>query len=176
VRFTDEPELGGVRYRAYLASVSERLPARLKAFALQDWYYDPNDHRCPHDSWLEQLTIDEPANGERKEQRSITIRLRLLAPYHDGEILFAHYDVRQYRLETPAEYKSPPYGVGHGNFLRNEIRLLEDGFIEHDITFSRGSRFVIECGDMSLNLGASHSCRKQAFSPACAVCSPKTSP
>lgn len=152
MRFNNESELGSKQCRAYLASISEGLTANVKAFALQDWYYDPNDHRCPHDSWLEQLTVDESAKGERKEKRCIAIRLRLLAPYHDGEILFTYENVRRYDFDALADFKSPPYGVGHGDFLQDEIRLLHDGLIEHQIAFSRSSTFVIECADIGFEV------------------------
>jgi len=136
------------RYRAYLSTVAEQLPPGVKAFALQDWYYDHSDHRCPHDAWLEELSIVEPATGERKERRSSEFRIRLLGTYHDGYVHFRHANVRRYLLETPTEYQSRPFNVGHGDFLFDKIRLLESGFVEHEIEFSRGSRFLIECVDI----------------------------
>jgi hypothetical protein len=50
-----------------------------------------------------------------------------------------------------------------GTSLRDEIRLLEDGFIEHDITFRVARGSSLSAPTLSLNSGASHSCRKQAI-------------
>lgn len=137
-----------LRYRAYLSDIGERLPKNVREFALQDWYYAADDHRCPYDSWLEELAILEPASGERNERRTIELRVRLLAAYHDGHVQFRHIDVRQYSLQTPSEYEAPPFNVGHGDFVVDEIRLSEAGLVEHEIEFSRGSRFIIECSDI----------------------------
>ena len=72
------------KYFEYLRSVESRLPASARQFAMAPWHYDQQDHRCPHDSWLEALTISEPSSGVRCEIRSINILIRLLGAYHDG--------------------------------------------------------------------------------------------
>jgi len=143
-----------LRYREYLSSRADTLPENVRAFALQDWYYNSKDPRCPHDSWLEELAIVEPATGERLEERSIEVRLRLLGAYHDGHLHFRYMNVRRYSLGTPAEYKSPPFNVGHGDFIVDEIRPSDSGFLEHEIEFSRGSRFEIECSDIQFEFRA----------------------
>ena len=64
------------RYKAYRREVEAKrsgFPAAALEFALADWHYDPNDHRCPHDAWVEQLAIVEPASGERSEIREMEI-------------------------------------------------------------------------------------------------------
>jgi hypothetical protein len=52
-------------YREYLQSVKERLPLAAFEFGTASWHYDHRDHRCPHDSWVDSLTIHEPATGGR---------------------------------------------------------------------------------------------------------------
>ncbi|MGH9561627.1 MAG: hypothetical protein ACRD3S_09250, partial [Terracidiphilus sp.] len=70
-------------YRKYLSTIAGNLPRGVTAFAFCDWYYDGHNHRCPHDGWIEELAIIEPATGDRNEHRRIEIRLRLLGAYHD---------------------------------------------------------------------------------------------
>jgi len=79
-----------IRYREHLSNIAARLPENVRQFVMQDWYYDSRDHRCPYDSWLEELAVIEPATGERMERRSIEFRSRLLGAYHDGYIHFTH--------------------------------------------------------------------------------------
>jgi len=48
-----------VAYERYLASQKERLTTSAYEFATADWHYNPQDHRCPHDSWVESLIVTE---------------------------------------------------------------------------------------------------------------------
>src|SRR5919202_1729543 len=133
-------------YRRYLDSVREQLPPAAFAFATADWHYAFSDHRCPHDAWVEALTISEPASGERQEQRRIDIHVRLLGAYHDGHIDLYYRDVRSYTLELPA---SPSrIKIGHGDWRDDEVRLSERGLVLHEIVFVGGSHWLIECEDI----------------------------
>ncbi|HLZ00378.1 MAG TPA: hypothetical protein VKT33_15065, partial [Candidatus Angelobacter sp.] len=86
-------------YAAYLRTIAEFLPAETREFALSDWYYDhSNWDRCPHDAWVESIELFENFSGERKEQRSIGIKIRLLAASHAGHILFTYNKVFGYAL------------------------------------------------------------------------------
>lgn len=67
-----------VRYEEYLANVKELFPNSAYALATSDWYFNFNDHRCPHDSWLESCTLTEESSGKRSEVRSISLKLRML--------------------------------------------------------------------------------------------------
>jgi hypothetical protein len=58
-----------------------------------DWYTFPEDHRSPHDSWVEAITISEPSDGDRHEKRGLQIHIRLLGAYHDGTIEFTYKSV-----------------------------------------------------------------------------------
>ena len=136
-------------YLEYLASVRGKLPPRAYEFAVAPWHYDHDYHQCPHDSWVESLTISEPFTGERRQYREIEINVRLLGAFHDGHIEIKYTGVRSYSLETPPEFKLPPgFRVGHGDWLIDEVRLSERELVLHEIEFSRGSRWVIECGDI----------------------------
>lgn len=130
-------------YREYLRSVKERLPASAFEFATAAWHYDYSDHRSPHDSWVESLTIDEPARGGRLEDRSLRISARRLGAFHDGHLLLDYADVQMYSL------KNPKARSGHGDWLFDEIRLSENGFVLHEVLFSNDSLWLIEAKDIS---------------------------
>ncbi|HSE25293.1 MAG TPA: hypothetical protein VLB68_26765 [Pyrinomonadaceae bacterium] len=147
----DDLELRHARfaaYREYLESIREKLPASTYQFAIADWHYDPQSHECPHDAWVESLVISELFSGDRREKRRLEITVKLLGAYHDGYIDIVYQGVESYLLETPAGFEAPPLNVGHGDWLRDEIRYSERGFVVHEIEFSRGTNWLIECTDI----------------------------
>jgi hypothetical protein len=131
-------------YYRYLESVRERLPPAAFEFATARWHYDPDDHRSPHDAWVESIHITEPSSGERREQRRIDIQLRLLGSYHDGHLELSYQDVQSYSLEAPLMPAGGDRPVGHGDWLVDEIRLSERGHVMHEIRFSTGALWAIE--------------------------------
>jgi hypothetical protein len=134
-------------YRKYLLSVRGTLPASAFEFATASWR-DGEDHRDLHDSWVESLTIHEIASGDRGEERSLEIHVRLLGAYHDGHTMLSYKDVQSYAIETPKHFDGPPSHVGHGDWLADEVTLSRQNFVQHEIEFSRGSRWHIECRDI----------------------------
>lgn len=134
-------------YAKYLESVREFLPKSAFEFATASWRHS-GDHRCLHDSWVESVTVSEPSSGQRHESRSLEIEVRLLGSYHDGHMTLKYRDVQSYSLETPSEFRLPPLGVGHGEWLSDEVRLSEGRLVLHEIEFSRGSRWLIESKDI----------------------------
>ncbi|MCP5522441.1 MAG: hypothetical protein H7A46_12930 [Verrucomicrobiales bacterium] len=145
-----EPDFLGAafeHYRAYLAAHAEAFPAGAFALATSDWYFDFRDHRCPHDAWLESLSVNEPASGERNECRATEIRVRLLGAYHDGFIEFRYSRVFRYTMAAPAAER------GLGDWLYDEFRVSPDGRVIHEIEwagFGEGpeSRWLIEASDV----------------------------
>jgi hypothetical protein len=135
-------------YYSYLETVKTKLPSAAFDFAIAKWHYDHEDQRCPHDSWVESLNIQEVSSGNRKENRSIEMHLKLLGAFHDGHINLYYKQVKGYTLNTPTEVQMLPLNVGHGDWLNDEIRLSERGLVIHEIKFSRGSRWIIECEDI----------------------------
>ena len=99
------------QWRAYerrLQKIKKRLPPSVQEYALADWHYNFSDHRCPHDAWLEYVTIRELTDGESRKIRSLEIEIRLLAAchdehveFHDGRIEFIYRDVESYCLDQP---------------------------------------------------------------------------
>ena len=134
-------------YAQYLESVRELMPRSAFEFATASWRDNVN-HRCLHDSWVESLTLAEPSQGDRHQNRSLEIHVRLLGSYHDGHTTISYREVQSYSLETPLEFKLPPLDVGHGDWLYDEVRLSEHKFVVHEVEFSRGSRWLIECKDI----------------------------
>jgi hypothetical protein len=149
---TGDPAEFGSRlqsYREYLQSVKADFPPNAYEFAAAPWHYDTDDHRCPHDSWVESLVVKELSTGERHQHRTLEIHLQLLGAYHDGHLTVIYHEVQSYSLDTPPGYKMPPSHVGHGDWLVDEVRLSERGHVVHEVTFSRGSRWLIECKDIT---------------------------
>ncbi|MCL5994835.1 MAG: hypothetical protein M1546_02125 [Chloroflexi bacterium] len=82
-------------YEQYLKSIAQVLPPGARAFALAGWHYNLRDSGCPHDAWVEHLTIYEDATGERSETRTVGIHLKLLGANHDG-----HIEIRYTRVSS----------------------------------------------------------------------------
>jgi hypothetical protein len=135
------------RYQQYLREHQNRFPPGAFALGTAEWWQLPDDHRCPHDGWLESVTISEPAKGERSEERITEIRVRLLGPYHDGHIELCYPRAFNYQLQSPSCIR------GLGDWLCDEFTLSPDGHIIHEIEWSgfpdgEGSRWIIEASDI----------------------------
>jgi hypothetical protein len=134
-------------YQEYLHDVQARMPAAARDFALSEWHYDPQDHRCPHDAWLETVTVREPAQGERQQHRKIDIQIVLLGAYHDGKIELRYPEVASYYIARGFDSSSRGKKIGHGDWLTDEVRLSDTGGIIHEIEFERGI-WIIEARDI----------------------------
>src|SRR5262249_34180448 len=58
------------RYRAYLESVRGELPTGAYILATSDWCFDANDHRSPHDAWLERMSWRSGPRAAQTPRRS----------------------------------------------------------------------------------------------------------
>jgi hypothetical protein len=133
---------GFAAYKRYLESVKERLPFSAFEFATAAWHYDHTDHRCPHDSWVESLTIQETGRAEGLRDRSLHISVLLLGAFHDGHLSLNYTGVHQYSL------KSSKAGAGHRDWLIDEIQLSENGLVLHEVSFSNNAHWLIEAKDI----------------------------
>ncbi|OZG71099.1 hypothetical protein BTA51_22220 [Hahella sp. CCB-MM4] len=136
------------KYREYLEANREQFPHNAFSLANSSWYFDFSHHQCPHDSWLENISIFENASGARSEVRQTAIRLRLLAAYHDGFIELSYPCVFSYKLESHGD------GNGHSDWLYDEIRLSENGHVLHEIEWagmSHTSHWLIESNDIEFS-------------------------
>jgi hypothetical protein len=118
------------RYRDYLSENRSRLPPSVYALAMSDWYFDFEDHRCPHDAWLESAEFSEPSSGSRSEIRSSMLTVRLLGAFQDGHIELTYAGVRAYEL------KMPGVACGHGDWRYDEFRVADEGGVVHEIEWS----------------------------------------
>ena len=139
----EEWQAGWAAYCAYLESIKSELPQSAYDFASAPWHYDGSDPRAPHDGWIETMTISEPATGERQEKRRIEIAVRLFAAYHDGYIELNYSGVQSYSLASGVRASA-----GHGDWLYDEIRLSERGHVLHEVEWSNGGLWLIECSDV----------------------------
>jgi hypothetical protein len=142
------------RYGEYLESVQNHLPLSAYAYATAPWHYDPSDHRCPHDAWVESVTIYEEKNDDNPIDRTINIRIRLLGAYHDGHIELIYQDVNSYALSKPSGIPDTD-SIGqwnvkyHWDWLFDEVRLSDRGMAIHEIVFASDAHWQIECRDMA---------------------------
>jgi hypothetical protein len=133
------------RYQQYLQEHSSEFPPGALALGTSEWYQHPNDHRCPHDGRLDTLFVSEITNQDQKH--TITMRVRLVAAYHDGFIEFTYPQVFAYRLESESSEKRPV------DWLYDEFRLAENSHLIHEIEWASGSsdqifRWTIEASDV----------------------------
>lgn len=134
------------RYRAFLQASRELFPPSAFALATSDWYFDPRNHRCPHDAWLEGLVLTEATvNGEMVRGAALTVRL--LGAYHDGHIELRYPKVFAYQLNADVAER------GHGDWRYDELRVNAHGHLIHEIEWSgrdQTGRWLIEASDLEL--------------------------
>ena len=133
------------RYEEYLKHQRSAFPLGAYSLATAEWYFDPRDHRCPHDAWLDNLTLSEKATGLRHEIRILTMRIRLLGAYQDGHIELYYPQVFGYGLEIDSVVN------GHGDWLYDQFRLNDRGHVLHEIEWSgpgTSGQWMIEASDV----------------------------
>ena len=116
---------------------NEAISCSLRQCSAFDWYTFPPDHRCPHDAWVESITILEPSSGERQQNRGLEIHVRLLGSYHDGVIEFTYKGVQNYSIRARRDR------AGHGDWLKDEVDVRPHDILRHNVTLAYGS-FEIE--------------------------------
>ena len=134
-------------YEQYLKSNEARFPQGAYELATSDWYFGFKDHRAPHEAWLQEVRLEEIAEGERGEARTTALRIRLLGAYHDMWLEFFYPQVYSYTLSGPATHR------GHGDWRYDEFRLSEGGHLLHEIEWAGrpsvpGGRWIIEASDV----------------------------
>ncbi len=135
------------RYEIYLAQNRDVFPPRAYELATSDWFYNPRDHSCPHDGWLESLQILEKPDTDPR-QRSCSISLRLLGAYHDRHIEISYPTVYAYSFQTLS-----PNARSHGDWRYDEFRISDKGQLIHEIEWAyraecRAFSWTIEADDI----------------------------
>src|SRR3990172_5317825 len=140
---------GHDNYRRYLRSVKDRMAANAYAFATAPWHYDPQDHRCLHDWWVDELAIyegDDTGSGAR----GADILVRLLGPHHDRRVVLEYAGVSAYGIHgTLGACAGEARTWSHGDWLLDEVTLSDSGHVLHEVEFSSGARWIIECTDIT---------------------------
>lgn len=142
----DEDVVGAFRrYEVYLASEKYRFPSGAYALATSKWWFDPRDHRSPHDAWLESVELTETRiPGKRPSGGEVTLRARLLGAYHDGYIELRYRQVSAYSMS----YDS---GGGHRDWRYDEFRVSEAGLLVHEVEWAGATQtghWLIEASDL----------------------------
>ena len=143
----DEDVVGSYkRYQQYLQEHQHVFPRSAYALATAEWYYNPDDHRSPHDAWLESSIIFEIGQPDVKT-RTLSMRTRLLGAYHDGHIEFTYSKVFAYSLGSESCNR------GLGDWLYDEFRLSPEGRVIHEIEWSgfphgKDAHWIIEAADV----------------------------
>ena len=130
------------RYTEYLRSVQDVLPPDVAAFAGASWRYGPFDHRSLHDAWVESVRVTEGPTAGAKT-RHVDIEVTLLGPFHDGHTTLSYADVTRYDLRLNHSSSRGP--EGHEDWLIDEIRVSPTGGVIHEVVFSSGGSWLIEC-------------------------------
>lgn len=133
------------RYYDYLRSIRDALPTDTYDLATGAWHYDAQDHWSLHDSWVEEVSIREEMVDAVRRRRALTITIRLLGPYHDGHAWLHYRGVHRYRIELEGLQQLSERPVNHGDWSVDEIRLTSNNTVLHEIQFSSGATWLIEC-------------------------------
>lgn len=135
-------------YKHYLQSIQNKLRPSTREFALAEWHYNNEDHRCPHDSWLQYVQIQESASEGNIQERAQGIIVRLLGAYHNAHIELIYQNVLSYCLDQPYRDQRNSPNQGHGDWLVDEIRFSDRGKVIHEIEWGNSGNWVIECDDI----------------------------
>lgn len=139
-----------LEYSEYLKSLKDKIPKSAYEFATADWHYDTADAKCPHDSWLEELKFNEVTEKDGKfEFKTAELYLKLLGAYHNGHLEIRYKNIKEYAFKGFKDFFAPQdlNGFIHHDWLRDEIRLSESGFVIHEIEWVN-AHWIIECEDI----------------------------
>lgn len=132
-------------YTVYLEQEKHRFPKGALELATSNWYFSFDDHRAPHDAWLESVTVSETRDEEGEELARTSIMITLLGAYHDGYIQFVYSGVVAYSM------KSLNLANGHCDWRFDEFRLSEAGNLIHEIEWwgsGEHAIWIIEASDV----------------------------
>jgi hypothetical protein len=134
-------------YLEYLNKVRDELPSGAREFALSPEHYDFENPKCPHDSWVECISIKETSTGKRSEKRALEITAKFLGSFHDGFFEILYKDVQKYSLNLERAARENTK-IGHGDWIIDEILFESSGLVSHEIVFSDSGMWKINCADI----------------------------
>lgn len=143
------PNLLWYQYQEYVRRHEGAFPKSAFALATSEWFFGSDDHRSPHDAWLESMTFEEPSTGDRGEIRHLALRVRLLGAYHDLYLELFYPRVFSYSLDHAQ------VGEGHFDWRCHELRLSERGTLIHEIEWTGRQgiegRWLLEVSDVQFS-------------------------
>lgn len=140
-------------------SIAASLPKGVRSFALDENYWDPRSQLCPHDAWVQEIAVREimakPVSNYSsdfeevigRQNRMLAISLQLLGWSHENILTFSYERVSRYSLAI--SHLSTGGNRAHGDWLEDTIGLGKAGGVVHEIRFSSGAEWLIECSDIS---------------------------
>lgn len=134
------------RYQEYVRLNQHTFPPSAFALATSEWFFGSDDHRAPHDAWLDSMVFEESSSGARNEVRHLSLRVRLLGAYHDLNLELFYPRVFSYSLSHPL------VAEGHFDWRYHELRLSEKGTLIHEIEWAGRpgveGRWILEVSDV----------------------------
>ncbi|WP_020394444.1 hypothetical protein [Thiolinea disciformis] len=127
------------KYYQYIESIKDFIPLNLYDLINSGWYYDFNDHRSPHDAWLDSLFFQE--SRKFNDIKEINLFITLAGAFNDSKLKFSYkniisLDIKTYNLKD-----------GHGDWRYDEFRLSSSGYLIHEIewyNYSLTTNWIIE--------------------------------
>jgi hypothetical protein len=132
-------------YEDYLKENAHRFPPGAQAYVSQPYRYNLAHHRCPHDSEVSNIYIEESFPDDRRVPSRIDITIRFIGAFRDGCFCFKYENVLGYSLF----HKFYHTGGGHHLVNYEEMILLDERGIHHEILLHDGSKFEISAEDVS---------------------------
>lgn len=125
------------KYLEYLETIKKNLPLDIYEFARDENRHNPGSPHSLHDAWISSITIKENRNKERPFNSKPSIKIEILGPMHDRDIILTYIEVESYKIKG----NKNPLNWGdtfHGDIDHHEIRLSESLY-EHIIWFHSDS-------------------------------------
>jgi hypothetical protein len=129
------------KYFKYIDEIKDKLPLEIYLFASDKDRYDLSNRKSLHDSWITSLSVDYNDVPEDKDQFATTVNLELLGAYHDRKFILSYDNVYQYsivKIHTKSRLR-------RDDLLIHEIRISDQGYLEHTIQFDGGLTFFVSC-------------------------------
>ncbi|WP_405062597.1 hypothetical protein OG474_13410 [Kribbella sp. NBC_01505] len=140
---------GFTAYAEYVEKSADRFPAGALHLARTDWYYASYDHRGPHDSRLESMSITERMGpGEPHwHNRLLSLELTLRGAYDDGNIKLRYPTVHSYTFDGFT------VGTGHADWRYDELRLDDAGRLVREVewwSMDATARWLVVADDIEM--------------------------
>ena len=123
-------------YRVYLDDNKWRFPPSAFALASSDWWFNFNDHRCPHDGRLISVQLHETESGDGETGLSMSVRLAGAWKNEEHEISYSGitaYDLGGGEADLIR---------GHGDWRYDEFRVDDAKQAIHEIEWRHGARWA----------------------------------